>query len=56
MKKFILPLQIITLLGMIISLVVMMIAIENDTIINSITSFILFACIGVSATINYNKI
>jgi len=56
MKKFILPLQVITIVGMIISMVVMLNANENDTIIKSITTFILFGCIGVSAIIIDEKI
>jgi hypothetical protein len=51
MKKFILPLQIITIVGMVISMAVMLIANENGTMIKAILTFILFACIGVSAII-----
>ena len=55
MKNFILSLQIITIIGMIISMGVMLSANSNYAIINSITTFIGFACVGVSAIIVNEK-
>ena len=56
MKKFILPLQVITIVGMITSMVVMLNANSNDTIIKSITTFIGFGFVGVVAIIIDEKI
>ena len=46
MKKIILSLQVITIIGMVISMVVMFKTPSNDTIIKSIFTFIGFACVG----------
>ena len=56
MKKTILPLQVITIVGMIVSMIVMFNANSNDTIINSITTFIGFGCLGVLAIIIEEKL
>jgi len=56
MKKLILPLQIITIVGMIISMIVMFTADSNDGIIKSITTFIGFGCVGVVAIIIEEKL
>jgi hypothetical protein len=56
MKKTILPLQIITIVGMITSMVVMLNAESNDTIIKSITTFIGFGFVGVVAIIIDEKV
>ena len=56
MKKFILPLQVITIVGMVTSMVVMFNSNSNDTIIKSITTFIGFGFVGVVAIIIDEKI
>jgi hypothetical protein len=56
MRKTILPLQIITIVGMIISMIIMFNADSNDTIIKSITTFIGFGCVGVVAIILDEKL
>ena len=56
MKKTILPLQIITIVGMIISMIIMFNADSNDTIIKSTFTFIGFGCVGVIAILIDEKL
>jgi hypothetical protein len=56
MKKFILSLQIITIVGMIISMIIMFNADSNDTIIKSTFTFIGFGCVGVIAILIDEKL
>ena len=56
MKKFILSLQVITIIGMVVSMVVLFNANSNDTIIKSTFTFIGFGFVGVVAIIIDEKI
>ncbi len=56
MKKFILSLQVITIIGMVTSMVVLFNTNSNDTIIKSTFIFIGFGCVGVIPILLENKI
>ena len=56
MKKFILSLQVITIIGMITSMVVLFNADSNDTIIKSTFIFIGFGCVGIIPILLENKL
>ena len=56
MKKFILSLQVITIVGMIVSMIIMFNADSNDTIIKSTFTFIGFGCVGVIAILIDEKL
>lgn len=56
MKKVILSLQIITIIGMIVSMVVLFNTNSNDTMIKSTFIFIGFGCVGIIPIILENKL
>jgi uncharacterized membrane protein len=56
MKKFILSLQVITIIGMLVSMIIMFNADSNDTIIKSTFTFIGFGCVGVIAILIDEKL
>jgi uncharacterized membrane protein len=56
MKKFILSLQVITIIGMLVSMVVLFNTNSNDTMIKSTFVFIGFGCVGIVPIILENKL
>ena len=56
MKKFILSLQVITIIGMVVSMVVLFNTNSNDTMIKSTFVFIGFGCVGIVPIILENKL